>query len=164
MSLRDDLTRELATLNGHRSAAPVTVTLQGPQQVVIELDFLAVDSMSCSLSELRLQVPSLTGADAATLEQWAAAICTRVTYLLESMGPLEVDTTTSQVLVRSTPPDQQGGASVFYEILLQNLSSGNFSLCRYRAVPGQPGRQPVELQMTHEVLQKLLADLIDTIP
>lgn len=164
MSLDSELTRELAALNGHQSSAPVTVTLQAPGQAVVELDFLAVDSMSCAVAELRLHVPALVGADTATLEQWASDLCSRITYLLESIGTLEVDTTASQVLVRSTPPDQQSGSTAYYEILLHNQSSGNFRLGRFRVEAAIPGRQPVELQLTHEVLRKLLADLVDTIP
>jgi len=164
MSLSKQLNTELVRLIGFSSASPKTVTLSAPDQVEVAIDLIAVDSMSCSFREVRLSVPSLVNADFDTLKQWAEELCKRVTYLLENIGPLELDPDAGEVLIRSTPPHQQAGTTKFYEVLLQSHSNGNFSLKRFQAEKGKSGRDRVDIQTTHEVLQKLVNDLVETIP
>ena len=53
----------------------------------VALDVTAVDSLSCSLTELRLRVPTLSNAGTDVLRDWASEFCKRVTYLLEHIGP-----------------------------------------------------------------------------
>jgi len=164
MSFRDSLSHELSRLVGYASTSTKTVTLAGPNQIHVAIDFTAVDSMSCSLAELRVLVPSLAGAGFKVVKEWAKALSSRITYLLEHVGPLEFSPDQGQVLIRSTPPDQQSAVTQFYEILLQSHSGGKFTLRRYRAEKGTPGRKAVDMQLTHEVLQKLVNDLVETIP
>lgn len=164
MSLNQQLTSALTRLIGYSSPTPHCTTLTAPDQVTVEIDLTAVDSMSCTVSELRVSVPHLVDADFDVLKKWASDLCSRVTYLLENIGPLEYSPDSGEVLIRSTPPDQQSGATQFYEVILQSHSQGNFSLKRYRSEKGNPGRDPVDILATHQVLQKLVQDLVDTIP
>ena len=164
MSFKDSLDHELSRLVGYASTSTKTVSLSAPNQVHVALDFTAVDSLSCSLAEIRVLVPSLSGAPFKVLQTWAKALSDRITYLLENIGPLEFSPDQGQVLIRSTPPDQQPAATQFYEILLQSHAGGKFTLRRYRSEKGQPGRKAVDIHVTHEVLHKLLSDLIETIP
>ena len=164
MSLSKQLNNELVRLIGFSSTNQQTVRLNGPDSVEIAVDLTAVDSMSCSSREIRLSVPALSGADFDTLKKWAEELCRRVTYLLENIGPLELDPDAGKVLIRSTPPHRQAGTMKFYEILLQSHSGGNFSLRRFQSETGKPGRDQVEIQTTHEMLQKLIEDLVETIP
>src|SRR5262245_44196100 len=113
MSLRDSLAHELSRLVGYASTSTKTVSLPGPDQVHIAIDFTAVDSMSCSLAEIRVHVPSLAGAHFKVLKAWAQALSNRITYLLEHIGPLEFSPDQGQVLIRSTPPDKQPAATQF---------------------------------------------------
>jgi len=48
--------------------------------------------------------------------------------------------------------------------MLSSSGNGTFSLRRFKSIAGQPGRVPVEIQVTHEVLLKLVDDLLDTLP
>ena len=162
MSLNKQLTDELNRLGAFSASSPQTVSLSVPDQVDIAIDFLTVDSMSCAFREIRLNVPSLVNAGFDALKQWAESLCSRVTYLLENIGPLELDPDSKQVLIRSVPPDAQSDATRFYEIILQSHADGNFSLRRYRS--DSSGREQVEIQATHEVLGKLVNDLVETIP
>ena len=164
MNFSSVLANELKQLIGFSSAQPKTINLTDADGLEVAIDFTAVDSMSCSLHELRLHVPSLIGTELAALKTWAENLSSRVTYLLESIGPLEFDPDQQQVLIRSTPPDKQENQIKFYEILLQSGSDGNFSLSRYSSESGTPGRTRVDIQVTHEVLDKLVDDLIATIP
>ena len=61
---------------------------------------------------------------------------------------------------RDLPPGVSGGDVT----IAADKSDGNFTLRRYRTDKGQSGRTPVEIVCTHEVLKKLVADLIDSIP
>lgn len=164
MSLVQKLSTELTRMIGFSSPTPATKLFAGPDGVQLEVDFRAVDSMSCSVAEVRLAVPSLVGASFDKLQAWGEEFCRRVTYLLENMGPLELDPNAGQVLIRSTPPDKQAAGVQFYEVILQSHANGNFSLRRFRTDKGRPGRQPVDIVATHEVLKKLVNDLVDSIP
>ena len=154
------LAGELGRLAG--TVTPTTVALADPDIADLAIDFTAVDSLSCSLSELRLNVPGLRNNQIDELERWARDLCNRVSYLLEDIGPLEVDQSSHQVLIRSTPPDELPAGVKFYEIILASHTSGQFSLRRYESEKGTAGRVPVDIQMTHEVLLKLVGDLVDT--
>ena len=164
MGLADDLNQELIQLIGYSSTSPKIVRLSATDGIQIEIDFIAVDSMSCALQEIRLSVPKLIDADFAILQKWAEALSQRVTYLLEDIGLLELDPDAGQVLIRSTPPQKQGGTTSFYEVLLKSHAGGNFSLKRYESTSTTGGRQPIDLHTTHELLRKLIVDLVDTIP
>jgi len=162
MSLRNDLEQELKRLVGTHTPTSVTVSDAGGLQ--LRVDFTAVDSMSCSFDQIELFVPSLQNAAFDALKKWAENLSQRINYLLENIGPLEYDPTAGQVLIRSTPPDQLPDGTQYYEIVLSSQSGGNFSLRRYKSVKGQPGRDAVEIAITHEVLLKLADDLVDTVP
>lgn len=163
MSLRPFLTGELARLTG-LPAGPETVRMSGAGGEVLEIDFVAVDSMSCAFQELRLEIPRLKSGGFAALQKWAQALAQRVTYLLENLAPLEFDPALGQVLIRSVSPDQVPDGTQYYEVILGTSAAGCFSLKRFRTVKGIPGRNPVPVQITHEVLFKLCDDLIATAP
>ena len=164
MSIIQKLGSELIRLIGYSSPTPHMTLLSGPDGISLEIDFSAVDSMSCSVEEIRLLVPSLVDAAFDKLRAWGEEFCRRVTYLLENMGPLELDPDAGQVLIRSTPPDKQAKSTQFYEVILQSHADGNFTLRRYRTDKGQTGRVPVPIVTTHEVLKKLVNDLVKSIP
>ena len=162
MSLSTDLQQEIVRLGGTTSPTTVSVTEAGGLTLTVE--FAAVDSMSCSFTEITLFVPSLQKAAFDVLKTWADSLSKRITYLLENIGPLEFDPDAEEVLIRSTPPSQLADGTQYYEIILSSNSSGTFSLRRYCSTKGQPGRNPVEITVTHEVLLKLTDDLLGTIP
>ncbi|MBX3436702.1 MAG: hypothetical protein KF861_04365 [Planctomycetaceae bacterium] len=157
-----ELQQELTRLSG--STAPTTVAVAEPSGLSLQVDLTAVDSMSCSFSEIRLYVPSLLNAAFDSLRKWAEQLSKRITYLLENIGPLEFDPNAGEVLIRSTSPSQLTSGTQYFEIILSSRSAGTFSLKRYRSVKGQPGRDPVDITVTHEVLLKLTDDLVATIP
>ncbi|MEX0729019.1 MAG: hypothetical protein WEB58_18255 [Planctomycetaceae bacterium] len=161
MDIIVQLTSELTRLQGLSSANPVPVTFAEPQGRTLELMFHAVDRIGCSLNQIRLTAPQLAGKDIDELREWAEALCRKITYLTEQLGPLEVDALDRKVLIRSTPPDRSGDETRFYEILLQTLGGGQFSLKRYATEKNPPSRDQVEIALTHETLKKLVQDLWD---
>src|SRR5262245_48741017 len=162
MSMRPLLTQELQRLIGIPGGGSVSVS--GPAGLRLQIEFTAVDSMSCCFSELQLFVPALQNAAFDVLRNWADDLSRRITYLLEQIGPLEYDPAAGQVLIRSVRPDSLPDGSQYYEVVLSSHSGGNFSLRRYRSTKGQPGRAPVDITVKHEVLLKLVDDLVATAP
>jgi hypothetical protein len=163
MSLRPVLSSELTRLNGHQGGTE-TVRLQPTAGENLEIDFVAVDSMSCAFDEMRLTIARLQSGGFAALQKWAQTLSQKVTYLLENLGPLEFDSAAGQVMIRSVKPDQLPDGSQYYEVMLSVSGAGTFTLKRYRTVKGVPGRDPVAIQVTHEVLYKLCDDLVATAP
>jgi len=164
MDLVSQLQHELRQLAGFVSTTPKRIDITATDGVRLTVEFVAVDTLSCAFRELWLHVPQLVGKELAILKQWADALSKRVTYLLENIGPLEVDKLGDKILIRSTPPDRSTGATKFYEVLLSAKSDGTFSLKRFTFEPGSSGRQLADIQLTHEVLLKLIRDLLETVP
>ncbi len=161
MSLASKISKSLTSLHGYSSDQPTCAIWTTGNNIQVEVDFTAVDRMSCSIRELRLQADCLQNVSFDKVQEWADEICKRITYLLENMGPLERDAKQKKVLVRSTPPGKQDGDTVFYEAILH--APTGVTLKRFRSPQGQ-GREQIDMQCTHEVLQKLIADLVDSVP
>ena len=165
MSLSLDLSAALVPLIGQSFVPAQTVTVSDGSGVTLSVDLLSVETLGVSCEELRLEVPSLGAATLDVLKKWGDALCKRVTYLLENLGPLEYDASSNEVLIRSTPPDQgMPGTTKYYEVLLSSHGAGRFTLRRFRNDSANPGRVPVPIQVTHEQLAKLVNDLTATIP
>ena len=164
MNLNTQLTGELKRLAGFSSSTPQRIEISDSDVLTLSIGVVAVDALSCAFESLTLHVPALVGNETGSLQRWADALSQRVTYLLENIGPIEIDQRSNQVLIRSTPPDRSGETTQFYEVLLTAQANGTFQLRRYRAEHGQSGRKSVDIHLTHETLQKLVRDLVDTIP
>jgi len=164
MNLTTQLTEELKQLAGFSSSTPRRVEIADPDGLVLGVAVVAVDALSCAFESLTLHVPSLVGNESGAIQAWADALSERVAYLLENIGPIEIDRQSSRVLIRSTPPDRTNTGTHFYEVLLSAQTNGTFLLRRYRAESGQPGRESVDIHLTHETLHKLVGDLVETIP
>lgn len=164
MTFHSAITAELERLKGLAATQPYVASFPGSDGLELRIGFTAVDSLSCSFAELNLTVPALAGCSFDVLEAWAEALARKVTYLLEDLGPLERDPQSGRLLMRSTEPDARDGEKAYYEVLLESQGQGAFSLRRYRSKAGEPGRQAVDLQVTHEVLLRLADDFVETIP
>lgn len=162
MSVRTLLAAELARLRGYSSASPVSVSVTDPSGISIDIEFTQVDSLACAIRQITVHVPSMSQVAFAQLQKWAEALSQRITYLLEQLTPLELDPQAGQILIRSTRPDQLPDGTQYYEIVVSNTGAGSFTLQRFQSVKGTPGRTPIDLQVTHELLYKLCDDLIDT--
>ena len=162
MLLQEQITQSLAGLKGLSSDVPKTVGWAAGGGRTVEIDFTAVDSLGCAFRELRLSADELKNVPFETLKTWADNLCQKVTYLLEQIRPLELDAEVETVLIRSTPPTQQPDQTTFYEILVK--APGMLNLRRYTRTAQHPDRQPCDVQVTHEVLVKLVNHLLAAIP
>ncbi len=163
MSFLTSLKQALQTQTGWSGATPQTITASD-QRVECQLDVLAVETLSCSIREIRLGGPFVAGASYGQLQEWARSFSRKINYLLESLGPLEYDPQAGQVLVRSTQPDHLPDGTAYFEVLLELKTGNMLSMKRYRFIKGQQGRDVIEMHLTIEVLCKLLGDLVDSFP
>lgn len=162
MSLSTQILESVSRMTGFSSETPRTVTCTAPEGVELAVDFTAIDSMSCSFRELRVRASALRDLPFTSIQEWGAAICARVTYLLERLAPLENDTLSETVLIRSSPPARQVERTLYYEVQVQ--APGELRLRRVYNLAHEAVRQPVDTRLTLEALQKLVDDIAAAIP
>lgn len=139
-------------------------TLASEQEIVVpythgELSCRCVsaDSLAVSILNLCLQTSELDAASIDRLQQVSQELTNRITYLLEPIGPIEVDVDKCVVQLRSTPPAKEGDATSYYELLVQ--AGGSLSLVRYCQTE-QPPREAIPATLTREVLARLADDMV----
>ena len=89
------------------------------------------------------------------LKQISNNLSKRLSYLLEPINPIEVDSEQCLVQMRSSPPAKGEDGTSYYELLVRR--GGELRLSRYAKTPGQP-RRIVPAQVTREVFLRLVAD------
>jgi hypothetical protein len=162
MFLHEQIRQSLSNLKGMAFGAPKTVAWSAGVGPVVEVDFTAVDSLGCAFRELRVTADEFRDGPFDQLKAWAENLCSKVTYLLEHIGPLEADAEDQTVLVRSTPPTRQPDQTMFYEMLVK--APGVLTLRRYARPADNSERTACDIQITREVLVKLVDDIIEAIP
>ncbi|MGQ0635501.1 MAG: hypothetical protein ACT4QC_12875 [Planctomycetaceae bacterium] len=161
MLLHDQISQSLAELQGPRASEPRTAAWAA-EAATISADFTAVDTLSCAIRELRISAPALQHASLDACRAWADAVCARVTYLLERLGPYEIDAPAQTLLLRSTPPGQEPSRLAFYEMQIKAPAAA--TLRRFAHPVGSGRRQQIDMLLTHDVLQRLVRDIVEAIP
>lgn len=161
MLLEAQIIDSLAGLKGFTSDVPKTVGWSSSDGPAVEVDFTAVESLGCAFRELRVAA-DLHDRPFDSLKAWAEQICRKVNYLLEPIGVLELDPESQQVLVRSAVPAKSAEQTAYYEILI--AAPGRLCLRRYTRPVHSSQPQPCDLQLTQEVLLKLVDDIIAAVP
>ena len=92
------------------------------------------------------------------LRAWGDRLAARVTYLMEPLVVLEVDAEAGVADLRSQVPTPRGDQRSFYEVSLHQ--KGNLLLRRISFDETTRRRQTVDCQMTLEVLERLVDDLV----
>ncbi|MCA8988374.1 MAG: hypothetical protein KDA78_12065 [Planctomycetaceae bacterium] len=163
MTLAQELARELKQQAQNQGAFPSMIRVAaGADFLTVELQSL--DRIGCELNQLTLHLDGASTLNPQQLQLWADNLSRRITYLLEQVGPVEIDPIAGAALIRSQKPTTQGMTATYYEFTLSCRAQGGVVLQRYEVVKGTPGRNLVSMLMTHEVLVKLVDDLVDTFP
>jgi len=92
------------------------------------------------------------------LRAWGNRLAARLTYLMEPLVVLEVDAQAGEAELRSQDPTSRGDRRSYYEVRLQN--KGSLHLRRVAYDEQARRRQTVPCQMTLEVLDRLVDDLV----
>lgn len=158
MLLRDQILESLTYLQGGAADIPCTVNWTAETGCAVAADLTVVDTLGCAFRELRVTARPLQALPFDTVKAWAEKLCQKVTYLLEHIGPLEADAEAQSVLVRSVPPTKEPDRTRYYEIVVQ--APGQLALHRYVRPAGSAERAVCDIQVTHEVLVKLVQDIV----
>jgi len=153
MTLKDQLQQSLGSLSPFSSGEHLVVIDDGSQELRCQL--VALDTMACAFTRLALRADSLTSVSIDELKTKAEQLSARLTYLLEPISPIEIDSEGCVVQLRSNPPQKEIDTTSYYELLLSR--AGEISLCRY-ARPAGHQREIISAQVTREVLVRLAGD------
>lgn len=156
MSLRQQLAQALAA---QPTPLPAPATLQVNHEVDnLTVELTALDTIACAFRRLELQTERIKDAAAETLKNISQDISNRVTYLLEPIGPIEIDSQGATVQLRSLPPRKDEDGTVYYEMLVRG--AGSIELRRWKNAPGAASRTPLDAEVTREVLLRLTDDFV----
>jgi hypothetical protein len=132
--------------SGHRLVLHLTAS--GPVGLAFEsFDFTAAPR------------PDWTPAQSKT---WGDRIAARVTYLMEPLVVLEQDALAGDVALRSHAPTARGETRAYYEIRISGTGVVHFARVAFEEPIRR--RRSVECMMTREVLERLIDDIIASIP
>ena len=118
-------------------------------------DLAEVQPLACAVRRVSLATTRWANASIASLKQVSDDLSARLTYLLEPVGPVEVDPCQCVVQMRSNPPQKDDDGTRYYELLVSQ--GGAITLSRYQKQPRNV-RQLVPAIMTQEVLVRLVSD------
>ena len=153
------LNDKLNRLIQQHSGGSCELTLDTPEgQFTAQLE--TIDQLACTFSLLRLEANKLAAATIDELAAVATDLSSRLSYLLETISPVEIDRDMCIVQMRSSPPEQGDQGTFYYELVLRQ---GAIDLCRYQKSPGDV-REAVPATVTREVLGRLAEDFVAAIP
>ena len=140
---------QLAGASGARHTLSVDLEVG---RLVCELT--AIDQLACAFEEFTVQVPELASAKLPQLDRIATTLSRRLSYLLESISPVEKDQDGCVVQMRSNPPQKDDDGTSYYELVVRR---GELLLCRYSKASGQV-RRVIPAHVTREVFCRLAED------
>lgn len=159
MSICEQLQQQLDRLpDGAELPAPQLIQVDG-DGFHLTCEIAGVGTLGCAVNYLTVKSERLAGSTTEQLKSQAEHLASKLTYLLEPVVPIEIDSEGCAVQLRSNPPHCENDERSYYELLLHR--GGELSLRRYRQKHNEC-REPVSAQLTREVLGRLAGDLVET--
>src|SRR4051812_31281905 len=93
------------------------IVLDGKLEINIQL--AALDRLACAFTSLTVSTPTLYFLSPDRLQAVAEQISSRITYLLEPIAPIEIDSERCVVQLRSSPPQKDEDRTTYYELLVE---------------------------------------------
>jgi hypothetical protein len=121
----------------------------------LQAEIIALDTLACAFEFLGVEIDSLAAAPVTTLKQVAEQLSKRLTYLLEPITAVEIDSNQCAIQLRSNPPQKDDNGASYYELLVKK--GGLVSLSRYKKEPRE-ARRRVPAHVTREVFLRLVDD------
>jgi hypothetical protein len=149
MTLENTLRKKLA--EPPESGTEAVLAHQGWNVALVPV---AHDTLSCSLSDVRLQRDASADGDP---RPWAERISRTVTGLLEPLRLIEVDAPRRIALLRSTAPTPHDPGLDYYEVELHGIARASLRRFRGFQEAGQR-REQIPFTVTYEALAKLIGD------
>ena len=151
MSLKTKLKTELLSQTGIGARA-IGIS---EDDLKLTCELADVNPLAVELNRLVVKTPQLADATLEELSEISNELSARVTYLMEPIGPVELDVESCTVQMRSVPPTREDDGTTYYEILVRR--GGEVALVRYQKVPSEP-RRVIPAVVTREVLYRLAED------
>ena len=95
------------------------------------------------------------------IKAWGDRIAARVTYLMEPLVMLERDLERGEVVLRSGSPTPRAQQRAYYEVVLGRM--GTFRLSRIVFDETTRQRHPADCQLTREVLERLVDEIVASV-
>lgn len=136
---------------------PIVASADG---VTVRCDVETAESLGCKFSQIDLVEENRPKLSMEEVVQWSEWICGRVNYLLEPLSMVELDSAHGIALIRSREPHAKDGQVQYYELTADR--NHHASLRRYQCPKVQGSRRPVAFPLTHDQLEVLIDDLIES--
>ena len=153
MSILTEFTVQLEATKNKEVPTCLVAAEDGNQ---LKISMIAVDSIGCAFDLIDYQCQQLQNRSMDELQKLADELASRITYLLEPIRTVEVDSDHATVQMRSDRPQTSDDGKSYYELLAR---PGSLQLCRYLKPLGQP-RERTAAHVTQEVLTRLVGDLV----
>jgi hypothetical protein len=141
-------------------AAPYDVTVEdAPHRLTLRLTAAGPIGLAFDALDFATSARSEWPPDA--LKSWGDRLAARVTYLMEPLVVVEHDVERGEVELRSHAPTARGPQRSFYEVRLGR--QGTLHLARVAFEESNRRRHPAPCQMTREVLERLVDDVVASI-
>lgn len=148
--------RQHSLLGDHVS----NICLQPEDGLQVKFHAHDADRLGCMINGLRIEDSRHPVPDANGLAAWIERVTGRITYLTEQLATSETDLLAGEVLLRSDQPWRHGEARYYYEVVL--TIPGTLTLTRYRYCAGEAERVEIPCNLTLEVFERLVDDLVAT--
>jgi hypothetical protein len=142
------------------SASPCDVAVEdAPNRLTLRVTASGPIGLAFDLLEFETSVrPEWTPEQ---LGAWGERLAARITYLMEPLVVLEHDKRGGEVELRSHAPTSRGDRRSYFEIRLNRQGTLRLSRIAYDEVARR--RHPASCQMTREVLDRLVDDLVASV-
>lgn len=155
MCLRQRLKGQLCSAIAAGRPTPWSARLIGDHSET-DVEFVRLEQLAVEAGGIRCRPNRSNAIDRPHLQAISERLAKQVTYLLEPIGPIELDADAATLMMRSVPPSQEEDAKhAYYEVVVQ---PGEINIRRYLSKQGQP-RQATTMILSVEVLARLIADL-----
>jgi hypothetical protein len=157
-----NLSQKIAVaLDGPGVTLPCDVAIEDNGHRLV-LHLTASGTVGLAFGALDFTAPRQGGWTIEALKAWGDRIAARVTYLMEPLVVLEQDALAGDVAIRSHAPTARGDHRAYYEISVG--SAGALHLERLAFDESSRRRRPIDCMMTREVLERLIDDVVASIP
>lgn len=155
MSIKSQLHTELNRLASLAAFGPHSLRLDlGDGK--LDATLTQIDPLACAFDHFSYRVDKRANDTVDQLKDIANALSKRLSYLLESISPIEIDDEACVVQMRSNPPQKDDDGTKYYELV---VARGELTLCRFSRVSGQQ-RRVVAANVTREVFERLAEDFV----
>jgi hypothetical protein len=135
---------------------PCTVTVEeSPHRVTLHLE--ALDTVGVAFSSFEFATSGRAEWSSNALNDWGSRLASRITYLMEPLKVLEIDSGGGEVQIRSQSPTTRNAERGYYEMRL--FRQGLLRMKRYTFEETTRQRHESHCKLTREVLERLADDI-----